>query len=89
VVEIENEQYRVTRITVAPRDSFTIKVGANEAALLVALTEGASVDGAQALTVGQERFLGAGRGSVVRPKTFAPVQLLQIDFLTRPAGAPK
>jgi hypothetical protein len=88
-VEVENDQYRVTRITVAPRDSFTIKVEAKEAALLVALTEGVTVDGAQALAVGQERFVDGGRGAVVRPRGFAPIQLLLVSFLTRPAGAPK
>jgi hypothetical protein len=88
-VEVENAQYRATRITVAARDSFVIRPGSNEAALLVAVTDDISVDGAPPLTLGQERFVDSGRRVVVRPKGFAPVQLLRIDFLTRPAAAPK
>lgn len=88
VLEVTNAQFRVTRITVAPHEAFDITVGATDAALVVALTEGVSVDGAQALTVGQERFLDGGRRAQIRPQGLSPVQLLLVDLLTRPAAAP-
>jgi hypothetical protein len=87
-IEVENAQYRVTRITVAPRDSLAIRTSASAAALLLALTDGVSVDGTPAAQ-GQERFVDSGRRALVRPGGFSPVQLLRVDFLTRPAGPPK
>jgi hypothetical protein len=89
VVEVTIPETRITRITVAPRESVDVAAGQNEPALLIALTDGVAVDGAQPLAVGQERFVDGGRRAVVRPQGFSPVQLLRVDFLTRPAGNPK
>jgi hypothetical protein len=86
VVEVTHAQIRVTRITVAPRESFELAPGANEATLLIAMTEGVAVDGSSLLRVGDHRFVNGGRRAVIKPQAFSPVQVLQVEFLTRPAG---
>jgi hypothetical protein len=89
-VEVTNSQYRATRITVAARQTFEVTASATEPALLLALTEGIATDSSAAATlkVGQERFVEGGRRVLVRNSSDAPVQLLRVDFLTRPNSAP-
>lgn len=80
-VELKDAQFTTTRITVAPRDQFVVT--ADTPALLVAMTDGEMIDGT-AQSLGEARFLAAGQKATIRARGSEPVQLLRIDFLTRP-----
>jgi hypothetical protein len=90
IAEVTNSQYRSIRITIAARATYEVAAGATEPALLLALTEGVAIEGsgdAPTLKIGQERFVAGGGRVVIRNSSDAPVQLLRVDFLTRPDPA--
>jgi hypothetical protein len=86
-VEETNAQFRATRITLAADETMEIAADA-EPALFIALTEGASIDSAgtvgPTMKLGKERFIEAGHREMIRNLGSGPVQLLRVDFLTRP-----
>jgi quercetin dioxygenase-like cupin family protein len=85
VVEVNGEQFRATRITVAAGQSTEVAATANEPALVIALTEGVAAEGTtKPAPIGQERFVATGQRSTFTNTGSAPIQILRIDFLTRP-----
>jgi hypothetical protein len=86
-VEVENAQYKSSRVTVAAQQSYSVAIIAHPA-LLLALTDGAEVqvEGKTpvTLTTGSELFLESGAKAVIKASGNAPVQLLRVDLLTAP-----
>ncbi len=86
VVDMNNSQYRSSRITVASGQS--VDLAASQPFLLLALTNGITVSRtgspAVALETGAEHFVDASQSATVRNGGASPVQLLRVDFLTKP-----
>lgn len=82
VVEVNGSQFRATRITIGAGKKMDVAAESAFPSIIIALTEGLSADQA-ALKLGQERFIDAGK-RVTLASGAAPVQLLKVDFLTRP-----
>ena len=87
IVDVDNTQYRSSRITIAAGQSLEIAAPEAQPALLLALTNGMAVEragSARTLSTGDEQFIdGAARVTVRNPGS-TPVQLLRVDFLTKP-----
>lgn len=88
VVEVTNAQYRSSRVTVASGQSMELTAGATEPFLLLALVDGVAVDvpgkPARELKTGDEHFVDTTTRVTLRNGGSAPVQLLRVDFLTKP-----
>lgn len=84
VVEVANAQYRASRVTIGVGQSLELTADSAGPALVIAVTEGLTVDDVGALRLGQERFVAVGRRERIRNAGPSPVELLRIDFLTRP-----
>ncbi|MGV3707692.1 MAG: hypothetical protein ACO1Q7_02545 [Gemmatimonas sp.] len=86
-VEIENAQYKASRVTVAGGQSHSVSAGAHPA-LFLALTDGVQmqVDGKAVVTLstGAEQFLDSNAKGVIKAVGGAPIQLLRVDLLTAP-----
>jgi hypothetical protein len=86
--EITNAQYRVSRITVAAKETFEVVAEAAVPAILIALTDGVAVESVgsapRSLKVGEERFVDVGRRELVRNNGAVAIELLRVDFLTPP-----
>jgi hypothetical protein len=89
VVESTGGQLRISRITIAPGETFEVTASATEAALLIAVTDGVSLaDGqrsGEVLRLGQDCFVDLGQRQTLRNGGTSHVQLLRFDFLTKPA----
>lgn len=88
VVDMNNSQYRSSRITVASGQSVDLAAPTAQPFLLLALTNGISVTRAASPTVsletGAEHFVEASQSATVRNTGASPVQLLRVDLLTKP-----
>lgn len=88
VVEVTNAQYRSTRVAIAAGQSLEFAALTSAPMLLLALTDGASVQLAgtdtRMLRVGAEHFLEPGARATIRSTGATPVQFLRVDFLTKP-----
>lgn len=86
--EVTNSQYRSGRVTVASGQSLDVTAPASAPALLLALTEGVTVQvagkPAHALPIGTEHFVDASGSATIRNTGSTPIQLLRVDFLTKP-----
>lgn len=93
-VQFENEQVRATRLVIAPRKKLTVSTGANEPALLVALTP-ASLKFAKGKAKPSKLILDAGKTGWVEQSAAiefentgdAPAELLRFDLRTKPLSA--
>lgn len=85
--EVSSDLFRTTRVTVASKQPTEVAAAAAYPFLLIALTEGAVVDGGTALTIGQERFVAAGEKLTIRNNSDGPIQLLKVDILIKPAAS--
>jgi hypothetical protein len=81
-VEVDGEQFRSTRITIASGQSTEIAAGTLPS-IVIALTDGIAADKTP-LKLGGERFIDAGQHVTLASGAGGPTQLLKIDFLTRP-----
>lgn len=88
VVDMDNSQYRSSRITIASGQSMELTAPASQPFLLLALTDGITVTRAGSpmatLVTGVEHFTDASQSMVVKNAGASPVQLLRVDFLTKP-----
>jgi hypothetical protein len=92
--QFENEQIRATRLVIAPRKKLAVSTGANEPALLVALTP-ASLKFTKGKDKPAKLPLDAGKtGWIEQSATIefentgdAPAELLRFDLKTKPLGA--
>ncbi|HYW32956.1 MAG TPA: hypothetical protein VE869_15760 [Gemmatimonas sp.] len=88
-VEVDNAQYRASRVTIASRQSIELVAPGSQPFLLLALTPGIDLDEGGAptrtLQTGDERFVGVSQRVLVRNAGTSPVQLLKVDLLTAPA----
>ncbi|MES2521596.1 MAG: hypothetical protein V4617_02775 [Gemmatimonadota bacterium] len=88
VVDMNNTQYRSSRVTVASGQSIELTASASQPFLLIALTDAITVTrtGSPPVTLvtGGEHFVDAAQSTVVRNASAGPVQLLRVDFLTKP-----
>jgi hypothetical protein len=90
-VQFENEQIRITRLVCAAGKSLDAFTGANEPALLVALspasfkmseTKGKSA--AFRLEMGQTKWVGVSQQQKIENTGSGPAELLRFDFKTKP-----
>jgi len=93
-VQFENEQIRATRLAVAPRKKLAISTGANEPALLVALTpanfkykKGKAGPSKLSLDAGNTRWIEQGAMVEFENTGGAPAELLRFDLKTKPLSA--
>lgn len=89
-VEYTNKQMRITRIIIQPGHSADVQTTATEPAILVSvadarLTVGGAAQSEITLVPGQERWVPEKRREVVSNTGRVPVELIRVDFLTRPA----
>lgn len=88
VVDVNNTQYRSSRVTIASGARVELDAPAAQPFLLLALTDGIAVEGdrsnASTLKTGDHLFVDAARRVTVRNASPSPVQLLRVDFLSRP-----
>jgi hypothetical protein len=92
-VQFENEQLRATRLAVAPRKKLAVSTGANEPALLVALTpanfkfkNGKARPSKLSLDVGKTQWIEQGAVVEFENTGGAPAELLRFDLKTKPMG---
>lgn len=92
VVEHSGQSSRVTRVTIAPRDSTSFDTSDAQPALFIFVTDATITDGtgteAKQARAGDERFVAPGGRLSLRNTGNAPLQLLRFDFLTPPSSAP-
>src|SRR5262245_2621917 len=93
-VQFENEQLRATRLAVAPRKKWDVSAGANEPALLVALTpanfkikKGKAKPSILSLDAGDTRWIEQGAVVEFENTGGAPAELLRFDLKTKPLSA--
>jgi len=93
-VQFENEQIRATRLAVAPNKKLAISTGANEPALLVALTpanfkfkKGKAGPSKLSLDAGNTRWIEQGAMVEFENTGGAPAELLRFDLKTKPLSA--
>lgn len=89
LVEMNNTQYRSSRVTVASGRTLELSAPPSQPFLLLALTDHVAIDGVNgarvaSLSTGGEHFVASGERVVVRGGGAGPVQLLRVDFLTEP-----
>ena len=84
--EVGSDLFKATRVTVASKQATEVAAAAAHPFVLIALTEGAVVDGGTALTIGQERFIAAGGKVTIRNSSDGPIQVLRVDILIKPAA---
>jgi hypothetical protein len=88
VVDMNNTQYRSSRITIRSGGQMDLAAPSTEPFLLLALTDGIVVERAASnrstLVIGGEHFVEASQRVTVRNTSASPVQLLRVDVLTRP-----
>jgi hypothetical protein len=77
-VQFENEQIRITRLTIAPTHSLDVGTNAGEPALIIALAETTSE------RRGAERWLEADQTTTLKNPSAEPTEFLRFDFKTRP-----
>jgi hypothetical protein len=90
-VQFENEQIRATRLVIAPRKKLAISTGANEPALLVALTpaslkfiKGKAKPSKLALEAGKTGWIEQGVSVEFENTGPAPAELLRFDLKSKP-----
>jgi len=93
-VQFENEQIRATRLAVAPRKKLTVSTGANEPALLVALTpasfkfkKGKARPTKLLLEAGKTGWVEQGAAVEFENTSDAPAEMLRFDLKTKPLSA--
>ena len=88
VVDMNNTQYRSSRITIRSGAQMEFSATATAPFLLLALTDGMEVERTTSnrtkLVVGGEQFVAPGQRVTVRNTGSTPVQLLRVDMLTPP-----
>lgn len=88
VAEVTNSQYRSSRVTVASGQSMELTAGETQPFLLLALVDGisATVAGNPSATLetGDSFFVDPMATVSLRNSGTAPIQLLRVDFLTKP-----
>lgn len=88
VVDMNNSQYRSSRITVASGQSIDLSAPASQPFLILALTNGITVtrtgSPSVSLETGAEHFVDASQSATVRNTGASPVLLLRVDLLTKP-----
>jgi hypothetical protein len=88
IVDVDNAQYRSSRITIASGQSMELTAPASQPMLLLALTDGIAVERTgskgRRLVTGDEEFVDQSQRVTVRSAGSSPVQLLRVDLLTRP-----
>lgn len=89
-VEFTNKQMRITRIIIQPGHSAEVQTTATEPAILVSVTSARLTIAGNAtseinLVPGQERWIVEKRREVLSNTGRTPVELIRVDFLTRPA----
>ena len=89
-VQFENAQVRITRLVCAPGKSIEVAAGANEPALLIALTpaqfksgDGKGRTARIKLGPGQTKWVAASRREPIANTGGAPAELLRFDFKTK------
>lgn len=92
VVEHSGASSRVTRVTLAPRDSAGFDATDAQPALFIFVTDATITDGTgtavKQARAGDERFVAPGGRLSLRNTGNAPLQLLRFDFLTPPSTSP-
>ncbi|HKQ05688.1 MAG TPA: hypothetical protein VJ464_11185 [Blastocatellia bacterium] len=90
-VQFENDQVRITRLVCAPGKRIEVAAGANEPALLIALSpaqfkwgDGKGSAAQVRLGLGQARWVAANRRELVANTGGKPAELLRFDFKTKP-----
>src|SRR5262245_34117789 len=93
-VQFENEQIRATRLAIAPGKKWAVSTGANEPALLVALTpanfkfkKGKAKPSKLSLDAGNTRWIEQGAVVEFENTGGAPAELLRFDLKTKPLSA--
>jgi hypothetical protein len=93
-VQFENEQIRATRLAVAPRKKLAVSIGANEPALLVALTpasfkfkKGKARPSKLLLEAGKTGWIEQGAAVEFENTSDAPAEMLRFDLKTKPLSA--
>lgn len=89
-VEFTNKQMQITRIIIQPGHSADVETTATEPATLVTvagaqLKVGGDTASEINLVPGQERWVAEKRREMISNVGRAPVELIRVDFLTRPA----
>lgn len=88
LVDMNNSQYRSSRITIRSGAQMELTAPAAEPFLLLALTDGITVERAapnlSTLQIGGEHFVNASERVTLRNTGSSPVQMLRVDFLTQP-----
>jgi hypothetical protein len=93
-IQFENEQIRATRLAIAPRKKLALSTGANEPALMVALTpasfkfkKGKARPSKLLLETGKTEWFE--QGAVIEFENIgdAPAELLRFDLKTKPLSA--
>lgn len=88
VVDMNNTQYRSSRITIRSGAQMEFAAPSNEPFLLLALTDGITIErtasSRSTLLIGGEHFVEPAGRVTVRNAGASPVQLLRVDLLTRP-----
>jgi hypothetical protein len=87
-VDMNNSQYRSSRITIASGSLVEMDAPPEQPFLLLALTDGVAVQRAGApastLATGDEHFVDGSQRVTVRNVGSSPIQLLRVDMLTKP-----
>jgi hypothetical protein len=93
-VQFENEQLRATRLAIAPRKKLAVSTGANEPALLVALTpanfkfkKGKAKPLKLSLDPGKTQWIEQGAAIEFENTGGASAELLRFDLKTKPMSA--
>jgi hypothetical protein len=93
-IQFENEQIRATRLAIAPRKKLALSTGANEPALMVALTpasfkikKGKARPSKLLLEIGKTEWFEHGASIEFENIGDAPAELLRFDLKTKPLSA--